>query len=185
MRRDGKYTYEDYLKWPEGEHWELLHGVAYLGPAPSRAHQEVSTNLVRELSLFFKGGPCRVYHAPFDVRLTEDGIDEKDCNNVVQPDVSVICQEDQLDERGCKGAPDLIIEIVSPSSASLDYIKKKELYERHGVKEYWIIHPIDQILQVYTLKREGHYGIPKFYSSEDRVTSSIFIDLLVDLREIF
>ncbi len=185
IRSDKKYKYEDYLTWPENEHWELLDGVAYLGPSPSRAHQEVSTNLVRELSLYFKDGLCKVYHAPFEVRLIEDTCNEKYCDTVVQPDLSVICDPNKLDERGCRGAPDWIIEIVSPSSASLDYIKKRELYERHGVKEYWIIHPIDEILQVYTLNEEGRYGAPQFYSTQDRATCSICKNLVVHLREIF
>lgn len=154
-----RFTYGDYRHWPDEERWELIEGEAYnMSPAPSRSHQDWVLALVRQIADFLEGKPCKVYVAPFDVRLPEkdDEPDDK-VKSVVQPDISVICDPKKLDEAGCRGAPDWIIEVLSPGTARKDQIRKRNLYERHGVKEYWLAHPIDHILTRYLLE-DGHYA---------------------------
>lgn len=132
-----KYTYSDYLNWPEDEGWEIIDGVLYnMSQAPSRIHQEVSGELFFQIRSYLKDKKCKVYAAPFDVRFyKEKEYDENNVINVVQPDITVICDDSKLDERGAKGAPDFIVEIVSQSSTFLDYVKKLNLYGEHGVKD--------------------------------------------------
>ncbi|HBF33298.1 TPA: Uma2 family endonuclease [Candidatus Sumerlaeota bacterium] len=145
-----KYTYADYLTWPEDERWELIDGEPYcMSPAPTPRHQIILVSLVLQVGNFLKGKPCQLFPAPFDVRFVERDLSDQETLTVVQPDISVICDPQKIDERGCKGAPDFIVEIVSPSSVQRDLIKKTALYEKYGVREYWVIHPVDQILTVY------------------------------------
>lgn len=180
------YTYKDYLEWPDGERWELIEGRAYnMTPAPSRSHQKISVALVKEISQYLEGKKCEVYHAPFDIRLPEGDEEDGEIRTVVQPDIVVICDPSKLDEKGCKGSPDLVMEILSPSTASKDYITKLSLYEKNQVREYWIIHPIDKIVMVYRLSENGKYGRAEVYSEADQVKVGIFDDLVVDLKGIF
>ncbi|TDT58390.1 Uma2 family endonuclease [Fonticella tunisiensis] len=181
----GNYTYADYLMWPEGERWELLDGVAYMSAAPSRRHQEIQVELLRQISNYLIDKTCKVYGSPFDVRLAKIEDEDNDIRNVVQPDISIICDKSKLDDRGCKGSPDLVMEIVSPSTASIDYIKKLALYEKNEIKEYWIVHPTDEIVMVYKLNENKRYGRPEIYSKEDKVKIGIFEDLLLDLNKVF
>ncbi|MHB8057961.1 MAG: Uma2 family endonuclease [Desulfuromonadaceae bacterium] len=135
-----RYYYSDYLTWNDGERWELIDGVAYsMSPAPGRRHQEISGELFRQLANYLKGKQCKVYDAPFDVRLS-DQVDASDnyIETVVQPDILVVCDRTKLDEKGCNGAPDLIIEITSPSTAKHDLGTKFDLYQKHAIQEYWI-----------------------------------------------
>ena len=182
-----KYTYGDYLKWPDDERWEIIEGVAYnMSPAPTRAHQEIIMELSRQISNYLFGKPCRVYAAPFDVRLPENSEKDDKIKTVVQPDIVVIRDRKKLDEKGCKGAPDLIVEIVSPSTGSKDKIQKMNLYEKAGVKEYWIASPDDKTLMVFKLGNDGRYGRPDVYSKEHKVDVGIFAgELVVDLGEVF
>jgi Uma2 family endonuclease len=153
-----RYTYADYLQWPEDERWELIEGVAYaMAPAPTRTHQAVAGELFRQIANFLAGKPCQVYFSPFDVRLCEGSEADGCVETVVQPDIAVVCDKTKLDEAGCRGAPDWIIEILSPSTASLDHVKKKALYERHGVREYWLVHPTDRVFFRYGLAN-GVFG---------------------------
>jgi Uma2 family endonuclease len=151
LKSDYKYTYGDYCSWPDEERWEIIEGVPVaMSPGPNRYHQELSVRLIYQIMKHTElKSDCKVYFAPFDVRLPE--YDEADdfVTTVVQPDISVICNKEKLDDKGCRGAPDLIMEILSPSTASRDLQIKKDLYERHGVKEYWIVHPGDKIVIVY------------------------------------
>ncbi len=147
------FTYADYLNWNDGR-WEIIEGVVYdMSPAPNTVHQEISTKLVASLFNYFKNKDCKVFAAPFDVRFSdmEKPANHKDYNTVVQPDISVVCDKSKLDEKGCKGAPDLVIEILSPSTTVKDFNKKFHLYEKHGVQEYWIISPIEKNVIVYKL----------------------------------
>jgi Uma2 family endonuclease len=155
------FTYGDYRHWPEDERWELIDGVPFcMSPAPSRSHQEWAGQLYRQIADYLDGKPCQVYIAPFDVRLPEwDETENDDIRTVVQPDISVICDRAKLDEAGCRGAPDWIIEVLSPGTAAKDQIRKKALYERHGIREYWLVHPIDHLLTRYLLE-EDRYGAP-------------------------
>ena len=153
-----KYTYADYAQWPEDERWELIEGVAYAMTGPLRIHQEIVSELGRQIGNYLQGKPCKIYVAPFDVRLPRQ--DEADANveTVVQPDLSIICDISKLDKLGCRGAPDWIVEVLSPSTTLKDMNTKRSLYEQHGVQEYWIIHPEDRWLMVYTLDAQGRYG---------------------------
>jgi Uma2 family endonuclease len=135
-KEDRSYTFKDYLEWPEGERWELIEGVAYnMTPSPSRSHQRISVALVDQIFQYLKGKKCEMYHAPFDVRLLEGEEEDGEVRTVVQPDIVVVCDPSKLDEKGCKGSPDLIMEILSPSTASKDYITKLNLYEKNKVSE--------------------------------------------------
>ncbi len=180
------YTYKDYAGWPDEERWELINGVAYnMSPAPSRFHQEISGALFNSIYNYLKDKSCKVYHAPFDVRLPKGEEPEEEIVTVVQPDIVVICEEKKLDDKGCKGAPDLVVEIVSPSTVSKDMKEKLAVYERHGVKEYWIIHPIDKLAIVYSLQEDRQYVKPEIYSEDNAVESKVLAGFSVDLRTLF
>jgi Uma2 family endonuclease len=159
--RDPEYhTYGDYLTWPEEVRYELIDGDAYLmAPAPTVSHQDIAGEVYYQLRNALHGKPCRALIAPVDVRLPKaDEADER-IDTVVQPDVLVVCDPNQVSELGVRGAPDWVLEVISPSSASHDQVKKLRLYERHGVREYWMVQPRDKVLFVYTLK-DGAYGRP-------------------------
>jgi Uma2 family endonuclease len=160
-------TYRDYCRWSEDERWELIDGVAFaMSPAPTRLHQEFLVELTRQIANALQNHPCRAYVAPFDVRLP--GHDEADdqVDTVVQPDLVVVCDPAKLDDKGCRGAPDWIIEILSPVSAAHDQIRKRALYERHGVREYWLVHPVDRVLTMYRLGEDGLFGKPDMVALE-------------------
>ena len=183
---DRIFTYKDYLTWNDNERWELINGMAYnMAPAPSVNHQRISRQLLLQIGIFLSDKPCEVFSAPLDVILPATDEEDEDSKNVVQPDIVVICDSSKLDEKGCKGAPDLIIEIVSPSSASMDNIKKMELYEKNGVKEYWIVHPIYKIVTIYKITESGLYGKPEIYSEEDKIEVELLKGLTVDLSLVF
>jgi Uma2 family endonuclease len=181
-----KYTYSDYLSWAEEDRWELIDGIPCMMTAPSRVHQEILGELFRQISNYLLDKTCRVYMAPFELRLPK-GNEQSDLeiNTVVEPDLLVICDRSKLDERGCKGAPDLIIEIVSPSSVKNDMLKKFNLYEKAGVKEYWIVEPSGKIATVFKLGQNNRYGRPEVYSEDDLVRISIFSDFEIDLKSVF
>ncbi len=182
-----KFTYRDYLTWPEDQPIELFDGIPYaMTPAPSRLHQKIIVELIRQLSTYLHGKTCEVYTVPFDVRLTTDiTTDDEEIENVVQPDVAIICDKAKLDDKGCKGAPDLVMEIVSPASVSVDYIKKLSLYEKYSVREYWIIHPVDKIIMVYKLVEQGKYARPEVYQIGDNLQVGILEDLSITLAGVF
>jgi Uma2 family endonuclease len=183
---NSKYTYEDYLSWPEDKRWEILDGRVYVQSAPSRIHQEVSGEIFVQIHNYLKDKPCRVYHAPFSVRLPKGNEkDEKDIKTVVEPDITIVCDNSKLDDRGCKGAPDMIVEILSPSSVQLDRLEKFNKYEQAGVKEYWIVEPEGKIVSVFVLGENNRYGRPEVYSEKDRVRVSLFDDLTIDFKMIF
>ena len=148
-----RYTFADVLAWPDNERAELINGEdVMMAPAPSRAHQGISMELSRQFANYLEGKKCKAYHAPFDVRLFEkDGDGPEDVYTVVEPDLVVICDPSKLDDRGCKGAPDMVVEILSPSTQRHDRLVKLSLYQRAGVREYWIVSPEDQTVQVFIL----------------------------------
>ena len=175
-----KYTYADYAHWPEDERWELINGVAYAMTGPLRIHQEIVTDLGRQIGNYLQGKPCKVYVAPFDIRLPrQDEVDAK-VETVVQPDLSIICDPSKLDKLGCRGAPDWIVEVLSPSTTLKDMNTKRSLYEQHGVQEYWIIHPEDRWLMVYTLDAQRQYGKPGVFGMDDPTSVQLFPDLSID-----
>ncbi|WKV09583.1 Uma2 family endonuclease [Thermoanaerobacterium sp. CMT5567-10] len=177
------YTYEDYLNWPDDKRIELIDGQIYSMAPPSRIHQEISGAIYLQFANYLKDKKCNVYYAPFGVRFSEKN--EKDIKTVVEPDIAVVCDKSKLDNEGCKGAPDLIVEIVSPSSASKDKIEKFNLYEKYGVKEYWIVEPEEKIISVFTLQDNNRYGRPEPYTVGNKIKVSIFDDLVIDLKDVF
>ena len=192
-KSDQKWTYADYLTWDDGQRWELIDGVAYLlqgavglAPAPLRQHQQLSLSLASQLYVQLKGKPCKVYYAPFDVRLSEQ-LDASDnyIETVVQPDVLVVCDKSKLDDKGCNGAPDLVIEITSPTTARTDLTVKFDLYQKHGVKEYWIVHPVEKTVMVFKLQADGRYGAPDRYGDDGKVSVPLVGDLIIDLADLF
>lgn len=159
--KTGSFTYGDYCLWPEDERWELIDGEAFaMAPAPTRLHQDFVVELAAQIHPKLAGSGCRVYVAPFDVRLPKHDESDARVDTVVQPDLAVICDPHKLDVKGCRGAPDWIVEILSPSSAVHDQVRKRALYERHGVREYWLLHPVDRVLTLYRLGADGVYGKP-------------------------
>ncbi len=186
LRKDDLYTYADYMEWNEGR-WEIIDGEIFdMTPAPRRVHQEILTELVVLLGNYFKTNPCRLYAAPFDVRLVHDlDSSDQDIHTVVQPDIVVVCDEEKLDERGCKGAPDFIIEILSPSTATRDLKTKRDLYEHFGVPEYCLVHPTDEMAMVYRLNEQGIYDKAEIYGREDSIVLRTFPDLALLLADVF
>lgn len=181
-----KYTYGDYLQWQQDERWEIIHGVPYLmSPAPSTEHQSISAMLVAKLVQFAANKPCRIFHAPFDVRLPRKNENDEEIDTVVQPDISVICNPNKLDEKGCKGAPDLVVEILSLSTAKKDLSEKFDLYEKSGVREYWVVFPKEKAMEVYHLNEEGIYEKTGTYIASDIMKCDIFPGLEIDLEKVF
>lgn len=182
---DQQYSYADYLTWEEDERWEILEGIAYMQAAPSRIHQEISGELFAQIHNYLSGKPCKVYHAPFCVRLDVKKNDE-DIRNVVEPDITIVCDNSKLDEKGCKGSPDMIIEILSPSSGKKDRVIKYNKYEKAGIREYWVVEPELKIISVFILEPNGKYGRAEMYTEEDKkVKVSIFPDLEIDFSTVF
>jgi Uma2 family endonuclease len=184
-----QYTYSDYLTWQFSERVELIKGWIYkMSPAPRRIHQEVSVNLIGLLWSHFRLQDCKVYEAPFDVRLKKTNQkNETYTDTVVQPDVCVICDNTKLDEAGCMGAPDLIIEILSDSTAKKDYNEKFNLYEENEVKEYWIVNPISQTIEAFSLVEGNFHSIGLFNQKDGAKTvdSKLFPELKIELSVIF
>ena len=182
------FAYADYLTWPPEERWELIEGTAYsMSPAPSRTHQAIVRNLLSMIAQFVEGRPCEVYGAPFDVRLADapEASDER-IDTVVQPDIVVVCDPSKLDEKGCMGAPDLIVEVMSESTAYRDLGQKLLLYARHGVREYWIVNPAGKSVTVHLRdEKEGGFGKPLFFNHTDRLNATALGGLAVGLEKAF
>ncbi|MGB0880442.1 MAG: Uma2 family endonuclease [Polaribacter sp.] len=179
-----KYTYADYLLWQFSERVELIKGRIFkMSPAPKRIHQEIVGNLYRDISSFVKRENCKVYVAPFDVRLSKKKKDQL-IETVIQPDICVICDSSKLDERGCLGAPDLIVEVLSRSTSKKDLNEKKELYEENGVIEYWVVHPTEATLTKFVLENKK-YRIVNIFTEVDMVKSTALKDFELNLNEVF
>ena len=187
---NGTYTYSDYLKWQFTEIVELIKGRIYkMSPAPVRYHQDIAREIERPISNYFYKKSCKVYFAPFDVRFAKNGEGVEDAiYTVVQPDICVICDPKKLDEKGCLGSPDWIIEITSPSTAKKDLNEKFNLYESYGVKEYWVVFPKDRYISVYFLNDKGVYDlVANFENNKETPTikSTLFPDLELIMDDIF
>ena len=183
---DQHYTYDDYLKWPDEERWEIIEGRAYaMTPAPTWKHQQVSGRLYRQLDQFFESKPCRVFYAPLDVLLPDLNEKNEPIDTVVQPDLLVGCDPAKLDEKGVKGAPDLVIEILSESSTQRDLDIKLRLYEKHGVRCYIIVDPWGKTLTARTLEPGGSYAIPEFFAGAAQMPLRIFEGMVLDLERVF
>jgi len=179
------YTYQDYLTWTFPERVELLLGrVLRMSPAPSRKHQTIVTNLMHFLSNELRGTACSLFTAPFDVRLPVSK-KEDSTDTVVQPDIVVICDGAKLDERGCNGAPDIVIEILSPGNSRREMKDKFELYEASLVKEYWIVDPVHQDVTIYTLTQKNKYIGSRPYLAGHSIPSSVLEGFSIEASEVF
>lgn len=185
LKENMKYTYADYLTWPENEQWELFDGIPYMQAAPSWQHQAVSAALLSQFHNYLSGKECQVFASPFDLRLPNREEKDEETNNVFQPDIVVICDKNKLKGTGYFGTPTLVIEISSPSTSRTDRVLKFNKYEKAGVKEYWIVEPDGKYVSIFTLQEDKRYGRPESYTEENKVKVSVFPDLLIDLSQIF
>jgi len=184
---NGTYTYADYLLWQFKERVELIKGRIFkMSPSPNTSHQLISSKLQGNLFVHLKDKACYLFSAPFDVRLFDtrkSAFINRDIYTVVQPDLCVVCDKNKLDEKGCLGAPDLVIEILSPGNSKKEVDSKFDLYQESGVREYWIVQPIDQNVFIFTLNDSGVFVGLK--PATEQLRSVIFPELSIDLKEIF
>lgn len=182
------YTYADYLQWTFEERLELIKGKIFkMTPALAPMHQKISWNISGELYNYLKGKSCQAFSAPFDVRLphTKSSSFNTEIYTVVQPDISVVCDTSKIDSKGCTGAPDIVIEILSPGNNKKELRNKYEVYEESGVKEYWIVSPQDKTFLQYTLTDAGHYHASRPMTIGDEVITPVLPGFILDLDVIF
>ena len=180
------YSYAHYLNWLFNDRVELFKGkVSKMSPAPSRFHQQVSGKVFIELALYLRNKPCKVYAAPFDVRFPKDSKADKDIYTVLQPDICVICDLSKLDDKGCIGAPDIVIEILSPGNNKKELLNKYKLYEEFGVKEYWVISASEKTFFKYTLDDQGKYQPSRLFTLSEEITSDALPGFRLNLDEVF
>ena len=174
-----KFTYADYKAWElkPGERFELIDGIAYCLAAPNTEHQGISMVLSAKLFNYFEGKPCRPFAAPFDVRLFYEENESDD--TVVQPDLVVVCDPDKLGKEGCRGAPDLVIEILSPSNTTIEMHRKLNLYRNAGVREYWVIDPDEKLVEAYQLNGDRYEA--RIMQLGDNLASALFPGLEIPL----
>jgi Uma2 family endonuclease len=186
---DGVYSYADYLLWRFEERVELIRGKIFkMSPAPNTKHQRISSRLHATFFNFLEAKKCDVFSAPFDVRLYDSKKSQKankEVFTVVQPDLCVICDREKIDEKGCIGAPDLIIEILSLGNSKKEMKLKYELYEESGVKEYWVVYPYEENLLKFVLNEQQKYELHQIFNTEDMATSFVFPTLEVNLEKVF
>jgi Uma2 family endonuclease len=182
---DKVYTYADYFMWKFEERVELIKGKIFkMSPAPNAGHQFVTTHIVGELFGFLRGKPCRVISAPFDVRFPRKSKKDEDIFTVLQPDACVVCDHSKLDSRGCIGAPDIVVEVLSKGNNAKELKNKYVIYEESGVREYWVVYPDNEIFIVHTLV-EGKFVPSRALTHGDVVTSSVLPGFSLDLKELF
>ena len=182
-----QYTYADYLTWHFDERVELIRGwISRMSPAPLVIHQRILMSLSNQIYSYLKGKSCEVFVAPFDVRLTNKrkSVSNKSITSVVQPDLSIICDLEKLDKRGCVGAPDWVIEILSPGNTKMEMKEKFSLYEENGVREYWIVDPVHLMIQVFDLLNDK-FTWRGNYVKEDLIPVGIFEGFSIDTDVLF
>lgn len=185
LPQEQRYTFADLLQWDDNVRYELYYGVPVALASPSDTHQNISGEIHYQLKNYLRGKKCKVYYAPFDVRLFENkGERPEDVDIVLQPDLMVVCDENKVDRQGVHGAPDLVIEILSPASARYDKLIKFNLYQRAGVQEYWIVDPVARSVSVYILEN-GIYHTPIVYNSASSVPVGILDACQIDLNMVF
>ncbi len=186
---DRKYSYADYLTWRLDESVELIKGeIMAMSPAPNRKHQRIAGNMFLSLGNYFKHKSCQAFVAPFDVKLYDRRkslLNDRDVFSVVQPDLCVICDREKLTEQGCDGAPDWIIEILSPGNSRKEVRLKYDLYEESGVTEYWLVFPYEQIVQQFVLDDQGKYQLRALYPGNETAAPTLFPELQIDLNDVF
>ena len=185
LPQEKRYTYGDLTEWDDGARYELYDGVPVAMSSPSLTHQRILREFFGQLYHFLLGKPCEVFSAPFDVRLFDTGEDRpEDSENVLQPDLLVVCDRERLDERGLRGAPTLAIEILSPSTLRNDRLVKFHMYERAGVPEYWIADPERGMVTVHVLD-EGNYPSGAVYLRDAAVPVTVLPGCVIDLNRVF
>ena len=171
------YTWDDYRQWNDDQRWELVDGEVFaMTPAPSLRHQRIQLELTRRLGDYFDGKPCQVFPAPTDVKLSDE--------DVVQPDLLVVCDKTQLKETHVEGPPALLVEILSPSTATFDRVRKMRLYARSGVKEVWLVTPYPWLVEVFVLDGES-FRLAQGFEKTDTLTSPSFPGLRIELEQVF
>lgn len=184
--KKARYTFADVLSWDEDERIEIINGEAFMMATPSSRHQEISFELGRQLGNYLEGKQCKVYPAPFGVRLFEqDGDGPENVGTVVEPDISVVCDRKKIDKRGCKGAPDLIIEVLSPSTQRHDQLVKLNLYQQAGVSEYWIVDPENKTIHVFLPDDNGFFRIHEVYGQHDVAKVNVLDGCFIELSKVF
>ena len=179
------YSYANYLTWLFDDRVELIKGKVFKMSGPARLHQQISIHISSMLFNFLLGKPCKVYNAPFDVRFYKESKADKDIYTVLQPDICVICDLTKLDDKGCIGAPDIVIEILSPGNNKMELLHKYGIYEEFGVKEYWVVGPVEKTLLKYTLDAKGKYQPSKLFTLSERVHSEVLPGFELDLDAVF
>lgn len=180
------YTFADCLTWDERDRIEIVNGEAIMMSPPTRAHQKILMELARQFANYLEGKKCEVYPAPFAVRLFEKAGDSpKDVDTMVEPDISIVCDNDKLDKHGCKGAPDMVIEILSPSTQRHDQLVKLGLYQRAGVREYWIVDPENQTVRVMLRDGSGVFQIDELYSRDSVAKVNVLSGCFIELAKVF
>ena len=181
-----RFTYGEYVQWVNDDRWELIDGEAYLmSPAPTTRHQRVKARLFNVIFNFLEGKSCEAFDAPFDVRLPDHDEADEEVRTVVQPDIVVICDKAKIDKKGCRGAPDFVVEIISPSTSARDRVEKAALYQRHGVREYWVVHPDENWIAVHILGPTGQYSPPRVVLNEGRLSIATLPGLDIHLDAVF
>lgn len=182
----GLYTYADYLRWTIEERVELIRGKVFrMSPAPSAPHQVIAGNIHAHLWSFLRGQLCQTFSAPFDVRLPRKSNRDEDILTVVQPDVCVICDPRKIEHRGCLGAPDLVVEVLSPANSKKELKNKYEVYEESGVRDYWIVYPEQRVVHIYRLNDDGRFVGLKPFAEGDVLETPVLPGLRISVDEVF
>lgn len=179
MRDREHHTYGEYLRWPDEVRYELIDGVAYLKETPTLDHQEIAGEIYCQLANSLQGKSCRAFISPLDVRFPKAGEADEQVETVLQPDVLVVCDPSKLDRRGVRGAPDFVVEVLSPGTSSHDHVRKRRVYERAGVAEYWLVHPIDRMVTVYRLVN-GEYGKPDVFELSGAASVGVLPEVIIE-----
>ena len=183
--KEERYTFADILNWDIDARIELIDGIPFMMAPPSTEHQRILMEILGQLYNFLQGKKCQVFPAPFGVRLFSEKEDRpEDETGLLEPDITVVCDRNKLDEHGCKGAPDFIVEILSPSSQRRDRLEKYNLYQMAGVREYWIVDPERKLVQAVALE-DGQYPLPQVYTAADKAPVSVLEGCVIDLEKVF
>jgi len=175
---ENRYTYKEYANWDDDKRWELIDGIPYMMSGPNTQHQRILGRLHIEIGTYLKGKKCEIFPAPFDVRLNHKSNDD----TVVQPDLVIVCDPSIIDDKGCKGAPDMVIEILSPSSGKMDKLIKFDKYLQAGVKEYWIVDPLTETIEVFLLKDDEY---KRQVYAEDSIPVTVLEECKIEFVSIF
>lgn len=181
-----EFTYADYLTWPDDERWEIIDGIAHnMSPSPTVEHQEIFADLIAQFRAFLRGKTCRLI-PDCDVLLPKSTEPDAEIRTVVRPDLAVVCTPEKIEGKRIRGAPDLIVEIVSPASASYDHVKKKYMYDRAGVKEYWLVDPSSRCVTVYVVDpTTGRYAEGDLIEGEGKIPVGVLPGLEIDFTTVF